>query len=120
MAEIRSAGWDDLDDVHALLAARSRAAFGMSDVQLEHLRDAWGLPSFDVGRDNWVALDGGAIVGYAALPATQHLEHAARDSAVGDALVARVLERAGERGFDHVSVTAVPEDRPLSELVRRH
>jgi mycothiol synthase len=120
VAEIRSAGWDDLDAVHSLLAARSRAAFGTSDVQLEHLRDAWKLPSFEVGRDNWAAVDDGAIVGYAAIPATQHLEHAARDAAVGDALLTRALERARERGFDHVSVTAVPEDRPLSDLVRRH
>src|SRR3954471_20900950 len=104
MADIRPATWDDLDAVHALLAARSRAAFGTSEVQLAHLRAAWELPSFGVGRDNWVAVDDGRVVGYAAVEATRELEHAAVEAEIGDALLVRALESAREQGFEHVAV----------------
>src|SRR5262249_53283929 len=120
VATIRPATWDDLDAVYALLDARSRAAFGVSDVQLAHVRAEWELPSFEVGRDNWVAADNGAAGGYASLESRRDCVPAARDDAVGDGLLARVEERAREKNFDWIAVTAVPEDEPLSALVRRN
>jgi len=39
---------------------------------------------------------------------------------VGDALFAHVEHQARSRGFDHVSVTAVPEDEPLYGAVQRN
>lgn len=113
---IRPATWDDFDEVVDLLDRRSRAAFGVSEVKAIHVRHRWELP----GYDRWVASDGDRIVGHAAFDGTQHLVHVATDAEVGDALLARALERAKERGFDHLSVTAVPEDAPLWSLVERH
>ncbi len=120
MVEIRPATWNDLEGVHAVLAARSRAVFGTTDEQLSHLRSRWELPSFRVGRDNWVAAANGNVLGYAALDATKHVTHAAPDATVGDALLELVVARAREQRFDHIVTTAVPEDVPLSELVERH
>jgi ribosomal protein S18 acetylase RimI-like enzyme len=120
MAEIRPASWDDLEGVYDVRSARSRAAFGVSEVQASHIRDRWQMPSFEVGRDNWVAVDDGKIVGEAELESTQEFVHAARDPAVGDALLERVEARARERGFGWIAVTAVPEDEPLYALVRRN
>ena len=75
VAEIRDATWDDFDAVFELLDARSRAAFGVSQVKPEYLRQTAGsCPSTDNGsrsRD-------GEIVGYAALDADQELVHARR------------------------------------------
>src|SRR5438552_15677284 len=120
VATIRCASWDDLEAVFGLLHARGRAAFGTSDMQLRHVRSTWESPSFEVGRDNWVAVDDGKIVGYAGLGPTMALDHAARDADVGDGLLARVEERGRERGFGRVTATVVPQDEPLYALVRRN
>jgi mycothiol synthase len=119
VAELRPATWDDLDAVYALLTARSRAAFGSPEGTDDFLRTEWETPSFEVGRDNWVAAEGSRIVGYAALEASRSFTHAARDGDVGDALLARVEERARVRGFPAIETTAVPQDAPLYELVQR-
>jgi mycothiol synthase len=119
VGEISGATWDDLDDVYELLDVRSRAVSGISELKLEHLRDRWKLPAFAVGRDNWVAREDGRIVGYSAVDAAQELEHAAKDAAIGDALLARAEERARERGFDALASTVVPEDEPLRSLIGR-
>ena len=115
VASIRKATWDDFDEIVELLAARSRAAFGVSQVKAIDVRHRWELP----GYDRWVASDGNRIVGYAALDGTQDVVHSA-DSAAGDALLTQVVERALDRGFDHLSVTAVPGDVPLWSLVERN
>ena len=119
VAEISGATWDDLDDVYELLDVRSRAMSGISELKFEHLRDRWQLPAFAVGRDNWVAREDGRIVGYAAVDAAQELEHVAADAATGDALLARAEERARERGFETLALTAPPEDEGLQSLVGR-
>ena len=116
MAEIRDATWDDLDAVLELLDTRSRAVFGISEVHADHVRKRWELPGFERG---WVAVADGRLVGQASLDATQEATVATADADVADALLARVLERARERGFDHVAVTAVREDTPLWSLAER-
>jgi ribosomal protein S18 acetylase RimI-like enzyme len=107
---------DDFDAVFELLDARSRAAFGVSELQRSHLHEAWTRP----GSDRFVAESHGAIAGYAELDETHTVVHAARDPDVGDALLAQIEERARERGFSHLEVTVVPEDEPLDALVRRN
>ena len=87
MVEIRDATWDDFDSVVELLDARSRAVFGISEVQPEHIRQRWELPGFDLG---WVAESEGSLVGYASLDATQEPTIAA-----GDPDVAGAPARAG-------------------------
>jgi mycothiol synthase len=113
--DIRDATWDDFDAVVDLLAARSRAAFGVSGVSPDHVRQRWELP----GTATWVAVDGEALVGYAQLEEDQSLGVAATDPALGDALLARAEHEGRARGFDHLAVTAVREDVPLWALVER-
>ena len=111
---IREAKDDDVDAVFSLLEQRSRAAFGVSELQREHLETTWRLGT------HWVADIDDAVVGYANLTPGQSLTHAAVESAVGDDLLRAAEADARRRGFDHVSVTAVPEDAPLWALVERN
>jgi mycothiol synthase len=114
---IRETTWDDLDGVVELLEARSRAAFGVSEVRREYVQQRWELFGYDMG---WVAVGNGDIVGHAALDGTQDAVHAAADPADGDALLERLEARAAERGFDYIALHVVPEDEPLYALVRRN
>jgi mycothiol synthase len=116
VAAIREATEDDFEPVFQLLDSRSRAAFGISDQKREFLRPRWERSSFG----KWVAVEAGAIAGYAGLDEDQELVHAAVDPEIGDALLAHVEQQARDRGFRHVSVTAVPEDVPLYAAVRRN
>ena len=115
VTQIRNATWDDFDAVFELLDARSRAAFGISEQNLEHLRRRWQLP----GTDKWVAVDGSRIAGYAQIDEDRQLVHAAVDPAVGDALLAHAEECARGRGFHRLAATAVPEDAPFWALLTR-
>jgi mycothiol synthase len=113
---IRTATWGDFDEVVELLSARSRAAFGISQVKAIDVRYRWELP----GYERWVAVDNDRLVGYSALDGTQDVVHAAADPDVGDMLLEQLEERAQQRGFDHLSVIVVPEDVPLWSLVERN
>ena len=116
VAEIRDATWEDFDAVFGLLDARSRAAFGISQQKPEYLRQKW-----EVAADGkWVAVEDGAVIGYAGLNEAQELTHTATDPDVGDALLAQAEQQARVRGFDHVAATAVPEDEPLYSAVTRN
>jgi mycothiol synthase len=112
---IRDATSDDLDAVFDLLTARSRGAFGVSQVSRELVANDFEVP----GTDHWVATENGSLVGYATLSSAQSLTHAARDPDLGDALLAHAEARARARGFEHLTVTAVRQDVPLWSLVER-
>jgi ribosomal protein S18 acetylase RimI-like enzyme len=116
VADIREATEEDFEAVFQLLESRSRAAFGISDQTREFLEPRWARPSFG----KWVAVESEEIAGYAGLDEDQELVHAAADPAIGDALLAHAEQAARERGFRHVSVTAVREDVPLYDAVRRN
>lgn len=118
--EIRPAGWDDFGSVCELLSTRSRAVYGVSEVLSDHVRADWELPSFEVGRDNWVAVENGRLAGYAAVSPTQDLLHAAAAAVAGDALLAVAVERARECGLNAIRVVVSVADEPLHALVRRH
>ena len=115
VAAIRDARADDVDAIFDLLTARSRAAFGVSQVRREevalHLRME--------GSESWVAVDDDAIVGHGELSSAHDLAIAALDPAVNDALLAQAEAAARRRGFDFLTVHAVAEDRPLWALVER-
>ena len=115
VAEIRDATWDDFDAVFELLSARSRAAFGISQLQPASLRQRWELP----GGGRWVATADGAIVGFATLEEEGTMTAAAVDAAVGDALLARVEDAARARGLSRLVASAVREDEPLWSLLER-
>jgi mycothiol synthase len=114
VADIRDATLDDLDPVYELLQARSRAAFGVSEMARAHVAEAFARPN----TDRVVAV-AGVVVGYAQLSSDHAIVHAARDAAVGDALLAVLEQRARERGFASLEATVVPEDLPFHELVVR-
>ena len=112
---IRDTRPDDLDAIVDLLTLRSRAAFGVAQVERRHVETELADP----GAESWVAVDDGAITGFARLAPSQSLALAAVDRAVNDALLAHAEAAARRRGFDHVIVYAVPEDVPLWSLVER-
>src|SRR3954464_11133367 len=88
VVEIRDATWDDFDAVVELLDARSRAVFGISEVQADHVRQRWELPGFERG---WVAAAKEGLTGCAHPAATQEATISAEDAGLGDALLERVL-----------------------------
>jgi ribosomal protein S18 acetylase RimI-like enzyme len=109
---IRDAGLSDLDAIYDLLSARSRAAFGVSQVERRHVEEELRAP----GSRSWVA---GAVAGFARLTSSQELAVVAADAEVNDELL-RVAEAAArERGFDHVTVYAMREDTPRWALLER-
>jgi ribosomal protein S18 acetylase RimI-like enzyme len=101
---VRPATRDDLDAVAALLETRA-----------DLVRSEWELPSFELGRDAWVAEGSGGLAGYAAVMAGERLELAADDASVEDELFARATERGRALGFATLSITTSAE----TEFVRR-
>jgi len=116
VTDIRPVTEDDFEAVFDLLTARSRAAFGIASEQPAFLRQRWDAPS----TDNWVAVAGATIAGYASLDENQDFVHAAKDPDVGDALIGQIEEQARTRGFPHVEVVSAPEDAPLYSAVQRN
>src|SRR5512146_2998499 len=88
--EIRAVTVDDAEQVFELLDARSRAAFGTSEVSrplvVAELRRAVD--------DRFVAEEGGRVVGYAHVRPSNDVVVATADPATADALLARVEQRA--------------------------
>jgi mycothiol synthase len=112
---IRDARVDDVDVIFDLLTERSRAAFGISQVQRTHVENELAAPNSDA----WLAVEGGEAVGFARVAPTQDLAVAARDDVVNDVLLAQAEAAARRRGYDHLVVYAVREDEPLWALVTR-
>lgn len=115
MPEIRAATVDDVEQVFALLDARSRAAFGRSEVS-RPLVEAELRRSIE---DRFVAEQGGRVAGYAHVRPTNDVVVATSDPTTADRLLARVEERARERGADAIGATVVAEDAPFHDLVQR-
>jgi mycothiol synthase len=111
---IRAATPADLDDVFRLLAARSRAAFGTSELRRDELAQTWHL----AGTDRFVARERG-LAGYAELDAARNVEIAAADPGVGDALLEAISERAALRSFTSLAAVVAREDEPFHALVSR-
>src|SRR5262249_8986662 len=112
---VRVATWDDFDDIVELPARQSRAAAGLVVVRPEFVRAEWELPSFEVGRDNWVS----GTSGYAALSPSGDLTLAAATDAEADALLDRGIRRARERGLDKLALRPRPQDDVTAQLLER-
>jgi ribosomal protein S18 acetylase RimI-like enzyme len=102
---VRSATWRDFGRVVRLLARRE-----------ESLRADWELPSFEVGRDNWLC----GRTGYAAVSPTGGLTLAAPDDPTADALLQQAVARARERGLAKLELRPVPGDELHTRLLDRH
>ena len=115
MPEIRDATFDDAEPVFELLDARSRAAFGRSEVSRP-------LVLGEIQRsveDRFVATDSARVVGYAHVRPGGEIVVAAADEGTGDALLAAVEERARAKGVAAIEATVVAEDVPFHSLVAR-
>jgi predicted N-acetyltransferase YhbS len=113
--EIRAATADDGEEVFELLDARSRAAFGTSEVSKP-------LVLGEIRRsveDRFVAEENGRVVGYAHVGAAHDVVVATEDAHTADALLACVEERARRRDIAAIEATAVAADAPFHALVQR-
>ncbi len=117
---VRAATWDDLGEAVELIGVQHRAVVGLAGVQVEQVRSEWESVGFTVGLDNFIAEDDGRLVGYGAVTPTVELVLAAANEAVSDELLARVLDRARERGDGEIRVTVLSAESPLGRLVRRN
>ena len=113
---IRAATWDDFEHVVDLLVAQSRAATGIAGVRPEFVRTDWELPSFEVGRDNWLA----GSAGYAAVSPKGSLVVTAPDAATADALLARAVASARERGLRKLELAPIDGDACHAGLLQAH
>jgi ribosomal protein S18 acetylase RimI-like enzyme len=113
---VRGATWDDFDHVVEVLVRRSRDATGVASVREEFVRAEWELPSFEVGRDNWV----GGAAGYAAVSPAGGLTLVAEVDAEADALLARAVARGRERGLATLELQPLPGDEVQVRLLERH
>jgi ribosomal protein S18 acetylase RimI-like enzyme len=112
---VRGATWADFDRVVSLLVRQSRAAGGVA-VREEFVRAEWELPSFDVGRDNWIAGE----TGYAAVTPEGTLTLAAADDAEADALVLQAVVRGRERGLQKLALRPLPGNLVHHGVLERH
>ncbi len=113
--EIRAVTIADAEGVFELLDARSRAAFGSSEVSRplvlgEIRRSADG---------RFVAVDDGRVVGYAHIRPTHDVVVATSDATTADALLATVEERARAQGTAAIEAAVVAADEPFHSLVER-
>jgi ribosomal protein S18 acetylase RimI-like enzyme len=115
-SEVRGATWDDFDRVVELLVAQSRAATGIAGVRAEFVRTDWELPSFEVGRDNWLA----GADGYAAVSPKGTLVLTAPDAATADALLAQAVASARERGLGKLELVPFAGDERHAALLQAH
>src|SRR5690242_1602612 len=113
--EIRAATVDDADGVFELLDARSRAAFGTSEVSRLLV-----LGEIRRSVDNrFVAVDDGRVVGYAHVRPAHDVVVAAAEPGIADALLASVEDRARALEFPSIEASVVAADEPFHSLVQR-
>ena len=113
--EIRAATIEDAEQVFELLDARSRAAFGSSEVSRPHVLGEMRR-SVD---DRFVAEEAGSMVGYAHVRPGGDVVVATGDAATADALLARVEQRARACDLAAIEATVVAADAPFHSLVER-
>jgi mycothiol synthase len=113
--EIRPATVDDAEQVFELLDARSRAAFGTSEV-------ARPLVLGEIRRsveDRFVAEESGRVVGYAHVRPRYDVVVVTGDAQTADALLACVEDRARARDISAIEATVVAADESFHSLVQR-
>jgi ribosomal protein S18 acetylase RimI-like enzyme len=113
---VRGATWDDFERVVELLVQQDRAGSGFLGTREEHVRADWELPSFEVGRDNWLC----GATGYAAVSPNGVLTLVAGDDTTADALLARSLTQARAQGLGKLELRPLPGDGVHAGLLTRH
>ena len=113
---VRGATWDDFDGVVELLMRQNRAASGVAAVREEFVRADWELPSFELGRDNWLC----GSAAYAAVSPGGELTLAAPDGTTADVLLERAIARGRERGLRKLELRPLAGDEVHSALLDRH
>jgi len=117
---IRPASWDDLVPVVGFVALRGRRLSGVAAARADFLQAEWERAAFTVGADNWVAEDGGALTGYAALTPRGDIVLAAATADLEDELLCIAVARGRANGHATVRLTVTPDEPDLGALVRRH
>jgi len=102
---IRPATLADIEPVHALLLEWAERVDELP-LARETLEAEWRTPGFDVARDHWATERDGRLVGYAALKPSGTVVRRGE----GDELLARVGERARERGDDRLEAILTTRD----------
>ena len=110
---VRAATWDDFDAVAQLLARQTRNGGGGPMERAEFVRAEWELPSFEVGRDNWVAGSGGYAAvtpagGLCSPPATRQPPMPC----------SRAVARACEQGLASLQLNVLNRDDQHARLVQ--
>jgi ribosomal protein S18 acetylase RimI-like enzyme len=113
---VRGATWDDFDRVVELVVRRERAASGVGGMRGEFVRADWELPSFVLGRDNWLC----GTTGYAAVSPDGELTLIATDDATGEALLEQAAARARERGLAQLELRPLPADGVHAHVLDRY
>jgi ribosomal protein S18 acetylase RimI-like enzyme len=113
--EIRAATADDAEQVFELLDARSRAAFGSSEVSKPLV-----LREIQRSVDNrFVAETDGRLVGYAHVRPSHDIVVATGDAETADALLTCIEEHARAQGIETIEATVAAADEPFHSLVER-
>ena len=120
VVEIRGAGWEDAEQVVALIAARDGTSPGVTEIRVEHLRGEWERPDFRLGEDNLVAIgEDGVLIGYAAVSPSAEVVIAAATDELANELYELIRNRARDRGHRTIAVTLHAQDGTTTGLVRR-
>lgn len=117
-------------EVRLMALADSPQAFG-STLQVEQARTEEEWRAYLSGRDQFVAVAGGAVVGTIGLrpphdpPGVPHIvsmwvAQTQRGRGVGDALVQAAMESARARGWWEVELWVAVENTPAERLYARH
>ena len=104
--EIRPPTFDDVEAVTEMLIATDLADTGVSESDVDLIRDQWSSPGFEPTEDAWVVTDpNGSVVAYAnvspdgegKLKSWGDVHHDHRGRGLGAALLDRMEARASER-----------------------
>jgi ribosomal protein S18 acetylase RimI-like enzyme len=82
----------------------------------EFVRADWELPSFEVGRDNWLS----GTASYAAVSPNGELTLVAADDAIADDLLEHAVARAREQRLAKLELRPLPADEVHARLLDRH
>ncbi len=120
MFELRASSAGDAEDVLRVLAARDLADFGVRDHTREEVLDQWRRRDFDPASHATVAVDGGVVIGYAALfepGALAFVDPTSQGLGVGTALLSWTESRARDLGRETARQRVASRNDPAHALL---